>query len=159
MVNKKNLLRSIAFGVVLGFLGYYIGYQQGSLPNSDVRQYNNIVNLKMQLKQKEKKQITKFIDGKASIDREDEGGLFSNDYVYYFEGKLTNEALLAKAKDVKLKIIYYSETDSKIGEKELTIYKYFKPRETKEFEKKIKVPKEYDDFDFQIVSAKADFTN
>ena len=53
------------------------------------------------------------------------------------EGNITNMASAASYKDVVLKVVYYSKTNSELGSEEKTVFEYFKPNSSQHF--KIKV--------------------
>jgi hypothetical protein len=85
------------------------------------------------------------------IQRKDEGSLLTIKYVQYLTGTITNSAIVATVKDVKLRITYFSKTDSEIGGQEITVYEYIKPGQTVSFREKINIPGQVSRFKYQII--------
>jgi hypothetical protein len=147
--------------VIAAILGYYIGISIGYNNGFEVANRKNefktltqpIDSLKEQLKRREIKAIISFIHGKAGTRRVDEGGLFNVKYVYYFEGSLSNEAAVAMAKDVRIKMDFISKTNSIIGSDEVTIYDYIGPGKSLNFKQRINPPGGFESLNFSIVSA------
>lgn len=157
----KTRVILIVFILIAAVSGYYYGDSKGYKNGFETA--NNINKIKVltepidsikdRLKQREIKDINSFIHGKAGINKKDEGGLFNIKYVYYFEGTLTNEAVMARAKDVKIKIDFFSKTESIIGSQELTIYDYINPSGLLNFKKKVEVPDNFEKIEFYIINA------
>jgi hypothetical protein len=55
-------------------------------------------------------------------------------------GKVTNNATVAKYKDISIKINYYSETETLLHSEVYVLYEFLTPHLTKEFEIKVKKP-------------------
>lgn len=153
----KKILVPFLVGITLGTAGFFIGqtmgFDQGYQDCEFAYQYRSIEEIKQELKIREGENIASYLHGKAGIKKRDEGSLFQIKYVQYFSGTLTNDATVASAKDVKLKVDYFSKTNSKIGSQEITIYEYLLPGKSVDFSEKINVPENVEDFKFSIVEA------
>ncbi|MBS4063513.1 MAG: hypothetical protein KGZ74_03090 [Chitinophagaceae bacterium] len=55
-------------------------------------------------------------------------------------GKVTNNATVAKYKDISIKINYYSETETFLHSEVYVLYEYLTPHMAKEFEIKVNKP-------------------
>lgn len=156
----KKIITPLIVGIVIGIVGLYIGqkigYENGKNYAEFANKLRDIEEIKTELRERESERIGEYLNGKAGIETNDEGSLFKVKYVQYFSGNLTNSAVLAIAKDVKLNVDYYSKTNTKIGSQEITIYEYIKPGQTVKFKEKINVPENVSDFKFQITDAKAE---
>lgn len=150
----------ILIGLALGTLGFYFGQEKGynEVYNSAERIFKQrkTDEIKAELKEREQTKIEAYINGKAGIETVDEGSLFKIKYVQYFSGTLSNSALLATVKDIKLNVDYYSKTGTKIGNQEVMIYEFIKPGQSINFKEKINVPDKVEDFKYQILKAKAE---
>jgi hypothetical protein len=71
-------------------------------------------------------------------------------------GVIENKATLAKFKDVKLKVTYYSITNSIISEKYFIFYEYYSPNSKEVFNIKDYPPQSYNRFNVEVVEAKGD---
>ncbi|AEA45446.1 hypothetical protein [Fluviicola taffensis] len=72
-----------------------------------------------------------------------------------FTGNIHNKATLGQFKDAKIKILFYSRTNSLIEEKTYTIYEYLEPNSSISFSFKIEsYPQAYSTFQVQLISAK-----
>lgn len=70
------------------------------------------------------------------------------------EGNFVSTATLAKYKDMKVKISYYSQTKTVIEEKHYVLYHYLDPNSTKHFSMRIdRLPQAYDGFGFEVIGA------
>lgn len=155
------IIYAIAWILIAAFIGYIVGsnkgYQRGFKSATTVIEFKiqnqPIDSLKAQLKRREISEISTYINGKASIKKIDEGSLFSVKNVYYFEGTLSNKAVIAKAKDVKIKIDFISKTESLIGSQEVTIYDYINPGGLLSFRERVSPPEGYEEFKFIILGA------
>lgn len=72
---------------------------------------------------------------------------------YNLESKITNRAKIAYFKDVVIKIIYLSKTNSVIFTENYTLYEYFPAQSEKEINFSIKKYKDVNSFQWLIVSA------
>jgi hypothetical protein len=160
MKQMKKIITPLLIGITLGAIGFFvgqqIGYENGERSAVMANKHRNIEEIKSELKDREQESISTYLDGKAGIKRKDEGTLFKTKYVQYFAGTLTNSAVLATAKDVKLNVDYFSKTGSKIGNQEITIYEFIRPGRTVEFKERINVPDNVEKFEFQIIEAKSE---
>ncbi|WP_017733695.1 hypothetical protein [Nafulsella turpanensis] len=150
------LLLTIAVGVLTFIIGNKLGYADGYLAGKDSYRYRPIEELRNELKEREALDMKDFLNGKAGIESKDEGGLFKVKYVDYFSGTLTNSASVAKAKDIKLKVDFYSKTKALIGSKEITVYEYILPGQSVRFKEKLDLPEKVEDFKFSILNASAE---
>lgn len=75
------------------------------------------------------------------------------------KGFIRNKASVTAFKDVKVKITFYSKTDTPIQSQEYTIYEWVMPNERKSFFINVSTPDAYDSFSFQIVDAIGDCYN
>ena len=73
------------------------------------------------------------------------------------KGYIINSSTLAKFKDVKVKVSYYSKTETLIGEKSYIIYEFYKPNSSKSFSIKVKPPKAFKTFGFEVIGAQGVF--
>ncbi len=102
---------------------------------------------KMSLEDQEKQNPTEFLSASGTY----HPTLFGNKMK--INGTVTNKATIATYKDVTVKVRYISKTDSDIGSGEYTIYDFFPPNQTKEFEIKIEVPNGTEKLGWDVVSA------
>lgn len=84
-----------------------------------------------------------------------EAGLFSSAKYdgYLITGKVKNSATLAKFKDLKLMVEFYSQTKTVIESKSYVKYEYFEPNTTKEFTLKVDPPEAMKGFGVSIIEA------
>ncbi len=88
-----------------------------------------------------------------------EAGLFHDaeyeDDGVLIEGYFKNKATLATFKDIRVKISFYSQTETLIDEQSYIMYEYYEPNSRKSFSFKIKeVPEAYKSFTFELTDAK-----
>ncbi len=154
---KKAVIPIIA-GVVFGIIGFYsgksVGYENGKRTTERLQNLKPIEDIRAELRAREAESITQFISGKAGVSQVDEGSFFETKIVQYFSGSLTNSAVMATVKDVRLNVDFYSKTNTKIGNQEIVIYEYIKPGSTINFKEQINIPEKVEDFKFQIIDAK-----
>ena len=85
------------------------------------------------------------------------GGLFRDakyaDDGALIEGFIVNKSTLAKYKDIKVKVTYYSQTKTLINEEEYVFYEFYDPNTTKQFSIKVYPPKAYETFGFELIGA------
>ena len=74
---------------------------------------------------------------------------------WVLEGTISNNATLAKYKDVVLRIVYYSKTQTELGSEEKTLFEYFKPNSQQKFKIKSAGYKGTASIGFEIISASA----
>ena len=67
--------------------------------------------------------------------------------------EINNKAKVASYKDVKLKVIYYSKTNSIIGSNEFTVYEIIPPQKITEVELKIDNYENVDKIGWEVVNA------
>jgi len=150
----KTVVIFLAAIIVACTIGFFIGKSQGKEEQSNIMRYRSIESVKKELLRKEQKGISQFLKGNAKIETKNEGSFFKKKYVKYFSGKITNNALLAKAKDVKVKVRFLSKTKSEIGSTEFTIYEFINPNASKSFRKRISVAEDVAEFKWNILGAK-----
>jgi len=73
---------------------------------------------------------------------------------FKIEGTVTNNATVAKFKDVVVEVIFYSETDTELTTERYVIYDYFPPHETKNFQLKVEIPNGAKKLGLRAVDAK-----
>ena len=69
------------------------------------------------------------------------------------EGFIVNKATLAKYKDIKVRVTYYSQTKTLIDEEAYIFYEFYDPNSTKQFSLKVDPPKAYKTFGFELIYA------
>jgi len=150
----------LAIGGVSYFIGSIVGRNNGfdAGYNSAVTMHNlrSIEEIQEELRLKESKAILQFIHGKGKLDLKDEGGLFKVKLIPYFDGEIINSALLAKTKDIKVKIDFLSKTGTRIASDEFTVFEFLGPGESYNFRKKLNFtgdPKDIESFEFRFTSA------
>jgi len=153
MLNKIVIALFIAaLGAAGGFVvGQQLGLKRGAEAVEAKFKARSIGELRTELKGREEVEIGKYIKGQAGIQKINEGGYFRANYVQYLVGTLSNSAVLASAKDVKLNVDYFSKTGSKIASQQFTIYEFVEPGATIEFKEKVSLPDNVEKFEFQIV--------
>lgn len=72
---------------------------------------------------------------------------------FRIEGSITNSASVATYKDAVLEVTFYSQTKTKIGSTQVTIYEVFPPMRAKTFNVKIDAPKATDGIGYSVVDA------
>ena len=156
----RKLIITIIACIGMGFIGYILGkdqgYRSGYLSCEANQKFRSIELIKADLADRERQNISDYINGKAGIKNINKGGWLKSKYVQYFQGELVNSALLVSAKDVTLNVDFYSKTGTKIGNQEIVIYEFVKPGSTIKFKEKINVPDKVDEVKFQIVDVKAE---
>ncbi len=71
------------------------------------------------------------------------------------EGYFKNNATIARFKDIRVKVLFYSQTKTLIDEQSYIMYEYYEPNLSKSFSFKIKeLPQAYKSFTFEITEAK-----
>jgi len=152
----KKILPIIIVGIVTGVIGFSVGQTNGYASAEKIQSYRGVELIKSDLKQREIEMIATLLDGSAQIETRSEGGLFNKEKSRWLTGKIQNNALLAKAKDVKVIVKFLSKTNSEIGKAEFTIYEYIEPKDSQSFEKKVDVSEDVAEFSWNILEAKAE---
>lgn len=152
----KKILPIIIVGIITGAIGFFYGKTVGYDEAERRQSYRSVESIKSDLKQGEIKMISTLLNGTARIETRNEGGLFSRKKSKYLTGKISNNALVAKAKDVKVIVTFLSKTKSEIGKAEFTIYEYIEPGKSQSFEKKVNVSQDVAEFSWNIAVAKAE---
>lgn len=137
------------------FIGYDFGHEKGCLEALKIESEKSIDQIKSDLKYKEEGNISDFVRGTAGIKSINEGTLFKSKYVTYIKGHISNSAMLATAKNITLKVRFYSKTKTLLSTKEVTIHEYIPPGKKIAFKEKIAVPSKYEDFEFSIIDVQA----
>lgn len=117
--------------------------------------------LRLELMSQEQNQPTYYLEVDSKM-REDQvlvkkAGLF-RDAEYSPDGNtifgtIANKATVAKFKDIVLEVTYFSQTDTPIETQEYTIYEYFEPQHSKEFQIKVYPPEAMKKFGLEVKSA------
>lgn len=100
--------------------------------------------------------ISSLLRGTAKIETKKEGGIFSRKEVQYFTAEIRNNSLLAKAKDIKVKVTLLSKTKSEIGDIEFTIYEFIEPGQSKIIRKEVDVSDDVAEFSWDVINAFAE---
>src|SRR5262245_40095895 len=118
----KHVVIPIVAALVGAAAGFFVGQESGTESAEASASFEKMMKsaeeLRAELKAKEAEDIAKYIHGKASVESQDEGGLFNVKMVSYMTGQVENSASVAKAKDVKIRIDFKSKTGTVIGSKE-----------------------------------------
>ena len=152
----KKILPFIIVAIITGGIGFFIGQIVAQQAEERYQKFRPIFEIKADLKAKEIPLISSQLKGSARIETRNEGSLFKSKYQKYFVGTIQNNALIAKAKDVKVRVTFLSKTKSEIGNVEYTIYEIIEPGKSKSFEKKIDVSEDVAEFNWNILSAEAE---
>lgn len=70
-------------------------------------------------------------------------------------GTITNSASVATFKDAIVQVTYYSATQTELFNQEYTVYEFFPPNSTVEFDLKIENYKDVESIGLTVISAKA----
>lgn len=105
--------------------------KMGSNPFDD---NNNYVQKVMTVEEIEQADPAKFIKSSGQYKQTILGNKFR------IFGKVTNNATVAKYKDISIQINYYSETETLLHSETYVLYEYLTPRLSKEFEIKVNRP-------------------
>jgi hypothetical protein len=116
--------------------------------NSDSAYEPTHEDIKISLEETEKSSPTEFL--KAN-------GTYRQNLIdqWVLEGIISNTASLAKYKDVVLRIVYYSKTQTEIGSEEKTLFEYFKPNTQQNFKIKTAGFEGTTSIGFEVISANA----
>lgn len=117
--------------------------------------------LRAELKQQESDNPLEYLTDKVSIKPNrvlvKEEGLFTSaeyaDDGSLIEGTITNKATLAKFKDVKVKVTYFSATETEISSEDFVFYEYYKPNSSNTVSLKVYPPDAFKTFGFEITGA------
>lgn len=74
---------------------------------------------------------------------------------YYMSGVVKNTATLAKYKDVKIVVDFYSKTQTLISSSELVMYEFYEPGSRKSFKQLMKTPEDVETYRMNIEAASA----
>lgn len=151
----KNSVIIILFFSSAFYLGYIygntMGYEEGN-NFGKLQSVKSIDDIKNELRQYERDNINSYLEGKLGVYQKKEGPLLNKKFVYYIEGEITNSAILANVKDIKIRVDFVSKTDKVIDSKEVIIYEFINKGSTKNFKEKITVPPNYSSFKWSILS-------
>jgi len=136
------------------FFGNIIGKDNGYKAHAALQRSRSMTELRADLKETERAHILDLLDVTAEVKRVDEGGLFKTKFVTYLHAKITNSASVATVKDVKLRIDFFSKTDSPIGSNELTVYEFIPPNGEHSWKQKITWPADAERYKLILVTAK-----
>lgn len=152
----KKYVTTVISAVVFFAAGYFVGAQRGFENRDREQKFKAIDELKSELKEKERDTILSLIESNGEISKQDKGGLFRVNYVYYITGSIGNGAAVATVKDVKFKVDFFSKTNSKVGTEEITIYEFIKPGQTLKFKENISWPAEAETFKLTLVDTQVE---
>ncbi len=143
----------IVLCIICAVIGFFIGKSIGFEEAEKDQEYRGIESVKLELKQKEIRDILVLLDGTARIETRNIGGIFSSKKGKYFVGNIKNNSLLTRAKDVEVRVTFLSKTKSELGSTVFKIYEYIEPNESQSFEKKIEAIQDVEGFKWNITSA------
>lgn len=147
----KRYTPIVISAVVFFAVGYFAGAQKGFENRDREQRFKTINELKSELKERERDTILSLIESNGEITKQDKGGLFRVNYVYYITGSISNGAAVATVKDIKFKVDFFSKTNSKVSTEEITIYEFIKPGQTLKFKENISWPAEAETFKLTLV--------
>ena len=78
---------------------------------------------------------------------------------YLIKGLIKNNATLAVFKDAVISVNFYSPTSSKMNTKTFTIYQFYKPQSSVQFEYKIEPPEGFSEWDLHITGISTTYSN
>jgi hypothetical protein len=102
----------------------------------------------MSIEDTEKANPAQYLEASGTYKETFWGGKFK------IEGTVTNNATVAKYKDVVVEVVFYTETDTELQRERYVIYDYFPPHETKNFELKVEIPSGAKKLGWKAVDAK-----
>ena len=103
--------------------------------------------LRMELKQEEKANPTKYLSADGTYKENFWGDKFN------LKCTITNKASIATFKDAVLRVTYYTKTKTALGTKDYTVYELFPPTSSKEIELKINNYKDVSTIGLEILKA------
>ena len=142
---KYKQLRSIGIFALLLFLSA-CGQTGGSSSIMGEESYNEKVT---SVEETELSQPTTFLRA---------GGNYNKNLIgtkLKVHGTITNSASVATFKDAVVQITFYSATKTELFNKNYTIYDYFPPHSTVEFELKTENPRDVESIGMAVISARA----
>lgn len=140
--------------LIVGAFG--IGMMAMSSQKAEEQKYKSPEQLKLELKQKENKFPTSYLEADATMENKlKKGGLFKKRKIdgQIIKGTIRNSATIAIFKDAVVELIFYSKTNTQISRKRYTIYERFLPNNSKDFKFEIDAPKATDSFSISVVDA------
>lgn len=143
---KCNIFLSVTLILSLAVLAL-ISCKDGN----SVFKAKSIAGLKNELRLLEIDSIKNLIILNGSIDTIDEGWLFSHRYVTQLSITVQSKACVARMKDVTVAVDFISRTQSKIGEKQITIYEFIKPNNSITYKENIIFPDQTAKVDFRLL--------
>ncbi|AWM13822.1 hypothetical protein DI487_08065 [Flavobacterium sediminis] len=114
--------------------------------------------LKMELKIQESRnphQYLKLESIKLNRNQIKKGGLFSRAKYdgFLISGIIKNSATLAKYKDLRLTVEYFSKTNTLLQSKTYTLYEYYEPNSSKDFQLKVYPPDTMQNYNITLFDA------
>ena len=110
-----------------------------------------ITELKNELKLMEIDSIKNLLEMHGTVDSLDKGWFFNHNYVPQLILVLKNKACVARMKDVTVVVDFISKTQTKIGEKQFTIYEFIEPNTSFTFKEKIEIPEQTVKVNFRLL--------
>ena len=152
----KKIIQLLIVGIIVGSIGYFIGWKSGYNEAEKYQNLKGIESIKSDLKEREMEMISSLLKGKARIETKKEGGIFNRKEVQYFIAEVRNNSLLAKAKDIDVKVIFLSKTKSEIGDIEFTVYEFIQPGQSRIITKEVNVSDDVAEFRWNVINALAE---
>jgi len=111
----------------------------------------SITELKNELRLMEIDSIINLLEFHGKVDTIDKGWLFTHDYVPQLNLILKNKACVARMKDITVAVDFISKTQTKIGEKDITIFEFIEPNTSFNFKEKIDIPGQTANVSFRLL--------
>lgn len=108
--------------------------------------YSTHEEVKMSLEEKERQNPTEFLSVEGTYKKN-----LLDEWVV--EGTIQNTASIATYKDVVLKIVYYTKTQTELGSEEKSVIEYFRPNTSQPFKIKTKGYEGTESIGLEIISA------
>ena len=147
---KYKVFSSVTLSLFLAVMAL-ISCKDGKDGNS-VFKAKSIAGLKNELRLLEIDSIKNLIILNGSIDTIDEGWLFSHRHVTQLSLTVQSKACVARMKDVTVAVDFISKTQSKIGEKQITIYEFIEPNNFFTYKEIIEIPGQTAKVDFRLLN-------
>lgn len=130
----KRVLQIAAVLLLVVVIGASVVNYRDKMGSNPFDDNNNYVQKVMTVEEIEQADPAKFIKSSGQYKQTILGNKFR------IFGKVTNNATVAKYKDISIQINYYSETETLLHSETYVLYEYLTPRLSKEFEIKVNRP-------------------
>lgn len=135
--------------------GYYVGLSKGK-EEAIITQMNRSSNeIRADLITREIQSIKDYVTATSEIIAKDEGTFLTVKIVKYLTGKISNSATLVTAKDIMIKVTYFSKTGTEISTQEIKKYDFVKPGQTITYRERAIIPEQTDSYKFKITDVSA----